>query len=61
MAKNFLRRRSKLIFDRLKVEDMAVTANRLESWLNSDFGRYLLHQETQLLARKYNHLPGYRL
>lgn len=61
MAKDFLRRRSKLIFDRLKVEDMAVTANRVESWLNSDFGRYLLHQETQLLARKYNHLPGYRL
>lgn len=61
MAKNFLSRRSKLIFDRLKIEDMAVTANRLEHWLNSDFGRYLLHQESQLLQRKYSHLPGYRL
>jgi len=61
MAKNFLRRRSKLILDRLKVEDLAVTANRLETWLNSDFGHYLLHQETQLLERKYSHLPGYRL
>jgi SAM-dependent methyltransferase len=61
MAKNFLSRRNKLIFDRLKIEDMAVTANRLEHWLNSDFGRYLLHQESQLLQRKYSHLPGYRL
>jgi SAM-dependent methyltransferase len=61
MAKNFLSRRSKLVFDRLKIEDMAITANRLEHWLNSDFGRYLLHQESQLLQRKYSHLPGYRL
>ena len=44
MAKNFLYRRGKLILDRLKVEDLAVTANRLDSWLNSDFGRYLLHR-----------------
>ncbi|MDG1164147.1 MAG: methyltransferase domain-containing protein [Porticoccaceae bacterium] len=61
MPKNFLRRRSKLILDRLKVDDLGTSANDLENWLNRDFGRYLLQQEKRLLEQKYSQLPGYRL
>lgn len=61
MTKNFLRQHSKSILDRLKVADLGESASVLESWINQDFGRYMLAHEQRILEQKYAQLPGYRL
>ena len=61
MPIKFIRQRSKAAFDRLRVADLDSSIAKIEAWAGQDFGRYLLHQEQQLLQRKYAQLPGYRL
>jgi SAM-dependent methyltransferase len=61
MPIKFIRQRSKAAFDRLRVADLDSSIAEIETWAGQDFGRYLLHQEQQLLQRKYAQLPGYRL
>ena len=61
MPIDVLRKRSKVILDRLKVDDLGATANDLENWAKTDFGRYLLGAERRILEHKYSQLPGYRM
>jgi SAM-dependent methyltransferase len=61
MSLQFLRQRSKHALDRFKVRDLGLTAEGLEAWGKTDFGRYLRHHEYRVLKHKYAQLPGYRL
>lgn len=61
MLKNFVRQRSRMLFDQLKVADLEHSIAKIDSWAKQDFGRYLLQQQQLILQRKYSKLPGYRL
>jgi len=61
MSLQFLRDRSINALDRLKVAGLDRVSADLQGWLQTDFGRYLLHQERRLLTEKYGQLSGYRL
>ena len=61
MSLQFLRERSIHVLDRLKVAELGQVSADLQGWLETDFGRYLRHQERRLLTEKYGQLPGYRL
>ena len=61
MSLQFLRDRSTHVLDRLKVAELGRVSADLQAWLETDFGRYLRHQERRLLTEKYGQLPGYRL
>jgi hypothetical protein len=50
MSLQFLRQRSKHALDRFKVRDLGLTAEGLEAWGKTDFGRYLRHHEYRVLS-----------
>lgn len=56
-----LRRAGERLLNRLKVDELATTSVDLRRWLDSDFGRYLLRRERNILRQALPKLPGYRL
>ena len=42
------------------IKELEFTAEHLSMWSKSDFGRYVLATERELIAQKYSALPGYR-
>jgi SAM-dependent methyltransferase len=49
------------LLDRFKVTGVGTRTADIQRWLQSDFGRYLLRHEHQVLRDKFPELPGYRM
>lgn len=48
------------MLSRFTIEDPLIKGHELHSWSETDFARYLLSTERDILQQKYSGLPGYR-